>query len=209
MDAIKDAAGFPRPDFFWRCFPDRKDVYDQLGNVICHGTEKDIKEGHKTFPSGHASWSFVGLGFLSLYLSGKIRVFDGRGLVARLCLIGLPLVVATLVSISLVDDYYHRGLDVFIGGLIGLIADVCCYLHFFPPPYKKNGWVPREYFRRLEELHAGSTQQATNAVNALNGQGIDAQAFRSIQAEGINNQYNRGLLEVHNPSLDEKELGRR
>ncbi|CAA3020905.1 lipid phosphate phosphatase 2-like isoform X1 [Olea europaea subsp. europaea] len=36
-DAIKDAVGRPRPDFFWRCFPDGKDVYDRWGNVVCHG----------------------------------------------------------------------------------------------------------------------------------------------------------------------------
>ncbi|XP_043809972.1 putative lipid phosphate phosphatase 3, chloroplastic isoform X5 [Manihot esculenta] len=54
-DSIKNAVGRPRPDFFWRCFPDGKDVYDQLGNVICHGDKNIIKEGHKSFPSGHTS----------------------------------------------------------------------------------------------------------------------------------------------------------
>ncbi|KAA8547774.1 hypothetical protein F0562_004203 [Nyssa sinensis] len=90
-NAIKDAVGRPRPDFFWRCFPDGKDVYDQLGNVACHGDKSIIKEGHKSFPSGHTSWSFAGLGFLSLYLSGKMKVFDRRGHVAKLCIVFLPL----------------------------------------------------------------------------------------------------------------------
>ncbi|GAB4852120.1 hypothetical protein Ancab_016310 [Ancistrocladus abbreviatus] len=30
-------------------------VYDNLGNVICHGKASVIREGHKSFPSGHSS----------------------------------------------------------------------------------------------------------------------------------------------------------
>ncbi|KAI8527710.1 hypothetical protein RHMOL_Rhmol12G0096200 [Rhododendron molle] len=79
-DAIKDAVGRPRPDFFWRCFPNGKGVFDPVTrNVMCTGLKSVIKEGHKSFPSGHTSWSFAGLGFLSLYLSGKIRAFDRWG----------------------------------------------------------------------------------------------------------------------------------
>ncbi|XP_050133493.1 putative lipid phosphate phosphatase 3, chloroplastic isoform X2 [Malus sylvestris] len=165
-DAIKDAVGRPRPDFFWRCFPDGKDVYDKWGNVVCHGVKSVIKEGHKSFPSGHTSWSFAGLGFFSLYLSGKIQVFDRKGHVAKLCIVILPLLVASLVGVSLVDDYWHHWQDVFAGGLLGLTVATFCYLKFFPPPYHAQGWGPYAYFQVLEELRSGA--QVTSTINGSN-----------------------------------------
>uniref|UniRef100_A0ACD5W1U4 Uncharacterized protein n=1 Tax=Avena sativa TaxID=4498 RepID=A0ACD5W1U4_AVESA len=120
-DAIKDAVGRPRPDFFWRCFPDGIPVYDNVTTeVICNGIASVIKEGHKSFPSGHTSWSFAGLGFLSWYLAGKITVFDRRGHVAKLCVVILPLLIAAMVAISRVDDYWHHWQDVFAGGILGI-----------------------------------------------------------------------------------------
>ncbi|XP_031122911.1 putative lipid phosphate phosphatase 3, chloroplastic [Ipomoea triloba] len=165
-DSIKDAVGRPRPDFFWRCFPDGKDEgnYDALGDVICHGKASDIKEGHKSFPSGHTSWSFAGLGFLSLYLAGKIKAFDRKGHVAKLCLIFLPLLVAALVGISRVDDYWHHWTDVFTGGIIGLVVSTFCYLQFFPAPYHTEGWGPYAYFRATEELN-----RAPQRISPVNG----------------------------------------
>ncbi|KAL8470808.1 hypothetical protein ACS0TY_033401 [Phlomoides rotata] len=155
-DAIKDAVGRPRPDFFWRCFPDGRDLYDRWGNVVCHGKASDIKEGHKSFPSGHTSWSFAGLGFLALYLSGKIKCFDGRGHVAKLCILFLPILAACLVGVSRVDDYWHHWQDVFAGGLLGLAVATICYLQFFPPPYNNEGWGPYAYFRAVEETRSNS-----------------------------------------------------
>nr|GEY73247.1 hypothetical protein [Tanacetum cinerariifolium] len=45
--------------------------YDHWGNVICTGKDSLIRDGHKSFPSGHTS-------------SGKLEVFDRRGHVAKL-----------------------------------------------------------------------------------------------------------------------------
>ncbi|XP_050269689.1 lipid phosphate phosphatase 2-like isoform X2 [Quercus robur] len=207
-DAIKDAVGRPRPDFFWRCFPDGKDVYDTLGNVVCHGDKIVIKEGHKSFPSGHTSWSFAGLGFLSLYLSGKIKVFDRRGHVAKLCLVFLPLLVASLVGVSRVDDYWHHWQDVFAGGLLGLTVATFCYLQFFPPPYHAEGWGPYAYFRELESR---SSTQAVNAVNGCNVQVMEAQPQldNAHDERSIHGCMGLTLARNSNTTLEEIESGRR
>ncbi|GLU04692.1 hypothetical protein SLE2022_218280 [Rubroshorea leprosula] len=166
-DAIKDAVGRPRPDFFWRCFPDGKGVYDPLtGDVRCTGLKSVIKEGHKSFPSGHTSWSFAGLGFLALYISGKIRVFDQKGHVAKLCIVFLPLLVAALVGISRVDDYWHHWQDVFAGGLLGITVASFCYLQFFPPPYDVDGWGPHAYFQMLAESQSNSQSNNASSLRA-------------------------------------------
>ncbi|XP_057436501.1 lipid phosphate phosphatase 2-like isoform X2 [Lotus japonicus] len=205
-DAIKDAVGRPRPDFFWRCFPDGKDVYDALGNVVCHGDKDVIKEGHKSFPSGHTAWSFAGLGFLSLYLSGKIKVFDQKGHIAKLCIVVLPLLFASLVGISRVDDYWHHWQDVFAGGLLGLVMATFCYLQFFPPPYHPEGWGPYAYFRMLEESR-GMTQQAANGESSSEAQLREAQ---DQEGQGFHGCMGITLArDQGGETLDEIEAGRR
>ncbi|KAI4357738.1 hypothetical protein L6164_001669 [Bauhinia variegata] len=162
-DAIKDGVGRPRPDFFWRCFPDGKGVFDpRTTDVRCTGVKSVIKEGHKSFPSGHTSWSFAGLSFLGWYLSGKIRAFDRRGHVAKLCLVFLPILMAALVAVSRVDDYWHHWQDVFAGALIGMTIASFCYLQFFPPPYDTDGWGPRAYFQMLAESGNGAQSSSAN-----------------------------------------------
>lgn len=152
--------------FFTRISPFLQ-FYDQLGNVLCHGDSNVVREGHKSFPSGHTSWSFSGLGFLSLYLSGKVKVFDRKGHVAKLCIVFLPLLVASLVGISRVDDYWQHWQDVFAGGLIGITIATFCYLQFFAPPYHAEGWGPYAFFRALEESRF-YTQESVHSVDRAN-----------------------------------------
>lgn len=114
--------------------------------------------------------------FLSLYISGKIQAFDCRGHVAKLCIIFLPVLVATLVGISRVDDYRHHWNDVFAGGLLGLTVATMCYLQFFPLPSHDQGWGPYAYFRALEELGA-----STHAANAAQTKGVADDGYIGLQ----------------------------
>lgn len=146
--AIKDAVGRPRPDFFWRCFPDGIAVYsNSSGDVVCHGEYEVIKEGYKSFPSGHTSWCFSGLGFLSLYLAGKLQLFNGRGHVAKVAVVFTPLLAATLVGLSRVDDYWHHWQDVFAGALLGFVMAGLCYHEFFPSVFGDNSTGPYSYLQ--------------------------------------------------------------
>jgi membrane-associated phospholipid phosphatase len=86
--------------------------------------------------------SFAGLGFLAWYLAGKLKAFDRKGHIAKLCLVFLPLLVASLVAVSRVDDYWHHWQDVFAGGIIGLLVfDALLYLAFRTPfTIKSQSW---------------------------------------------------------------------
>ncbi|MCO5605100.1 hypothetical protein L7F22_059280 [Adiantum nelumboides] len=147
-DSIKNAVGRPRPNFFWRCFPDGIARYNNItSEVQCTGEASVIREGHKSFPSGHTSWSFAGLGFLSLYLAGKLQLFNRRGHVGKLVIVGFPLLGALLVGLSRVDDYWHHWNDVFGGAIIGLIMAALCYHHLFPSIFSDQSTGPHSYLQ--------------------------------------------------------------
>lgn len=206
-DAIKDAVGRPRPDFFWRCFPDGKDFYDKVTTgVICHGKKADIKEGHKSFPSGHSSWSFAGLVFLAWYLAGKIRVFDRKGHVAKLCLIFLPILGASLVAVSRVDDYWHHWQDVFAGGLLGTVVASICYLQFFPPPYHVDGWGPHAYFSMLAADSQTNNEAAAGNHNHLT---LDSGPVEMAIVAASSENRNNFQIRDSSPILNDIESGRR
>jgi diacylglycerol diphosphate phosphatase/phosphatidate phosphatase len=68
-DIIKNTVGRPRPDLISRCRPQKGTPEHELLTIsICTQTNEHIlQEGWRSFPSGHSSFAFAGLGFLTLY----------------------------------------------------------------------------------------------------------------------------------------------
>lgn len=138
-ETTKICAGRPRPDLIDRCQPlagsANGSPYGLATAAICTRTDL-LREGFRSFPSGHSSSAFAGLGFLSFYLAGKLHLFEKRGCVRSQCfhllnylykmmlqisratiaawLALTPLLGATLIGISRTMDYRHHATDVLV-----------------------------------------------------------------------------------------------
>jgi diacylglycerol diphosphate phosphatase/phosphatidate phosphatase len=128
-------------------------------------------------------------------LAGKLKAFDRKGHIAKLCIVFLPLLVASLVAVSRVDDYWHHWQDVFAGGIIGLTVSSFCYLQFFPYPFDADAVWPHAYFQQLADT------QSNGIANSYNMGPTDIE----IADEG------HGAISLRDtsPILDTMESGRR
>ncbi|KAJ3042051.1 hypothetical protein HDV00_008344 [Rhizophlyctis rosea] len=160
---IKVSVGGLRPDFLARCDP----IYDPTDKILyrvveCRGDPGDIKEGRKSFFSGHSSFSHASLVYLSLYLSRHLN-FAKPPIALKYILCLIPIIVATLIAISRVDNYWHRWPDVVVGGIVGYIVAIVSYKYHNVPSHPGAmgetdslvGSDEEEQRKKVEELAVG------------------------------------------------------
>lgn len=109
---IKVCVGRPRPDMISRCQPIEGaadlPVYglSTMARVCTVQTGHIIDDGFKSFPSGHSSFAFAGLLYLSLYAAGKMHLFDRRGHAVKAWIAFTPCIGATLIAVSRTSSFY-------------------------------------------------------------------------------------------------------
>lgn len=168
-DTVKNAVGRPRPDLVARCKPAPGTPDNTLVGVdVCTETRRHVlHDGWRSFPSGHSSFSFAGLGYLSLFLAGQVRLFVvggglrgplgnrgddvggddveedkdravyARGDLARALFCLAPLLGAAMIAISRCQDYRHDVYDVCTGAILGYVVAYWSYRRYWP---KLSSW---------------------------------------------------------------------
>ncbi|KAF9815273.1 hypothetical protein IEO21_04636 [Rhodonia placenta] len=183
----KITVGRPRPDLIARCIPRAgaaDPTYGLSTAAIC--TQTDIfmmTDGWRSFPSGHSSLSFAGLGFLSFYLSGKLHLFDHRGCAPKAWAALTPFSAAALVAISRTMDYRHHATDVLTGSILGVTAAYFSYRQYYPSlatEYCERPYSPRVAREELLPLHRRSDSQSTPMVG---GDGDSEYPFRDEEID--------------------------
>lgn len=127
---IKNGVGRPRPDLIDRCQPSAKAPLTGLVDIsICTTTHAHfLNEGFRSFPSGHASYAFAGLGFLAFWLAGQVMLFKAPPRAWKSFCCFTPIVAAAMIAVTRTEDYRHHWQDVTVGGLMGL-----CIGYFVSP----------------------------------------------------------------------------
>ncbi|KAK2752538.1 hypothetical protein FQN55_006651 [Onygenales sp. PD_40] len=133
--ALKNACGKPRPDIIARCKPEGRALgrFELATYDMCTGDKHILKDGFRSFPSGHSSSSFAGLFYLSLYLAGKLHVMDSRGEVWKTFIVMAPTLGAGLIAVTRIMDARHHPFDVISGSLLGVVCGWIAYRQYFPP----------------------------------------------------------------------------
>lgn len=133
-DTFKNTIGRPRPDLLARCKPIRGTHSHKLVTIeVC--TQKNhhtLHDGWRSFPSGHSSFAFSGLGYLSFFLAGQLHTFRPNTDFLRFLIALVPLVCAALIAVSRLEDYRHDFYDVSAGSILGLSIAWFSYRRYYP-----------------------------------------------------------------------------
>lgn len=167
-DIIKNAIGRPRPDLIARCKPrPGTSAHELLTISVCTETDHHtLHDGWRSFPSGHSSWAFSGLGYLALFLAGQLHVLRPHADLARVVIVLAPLVGAALIAMSRLADYRHDVYDVICGSLLGISVAYFTYRRYYRPLRHPNCDVP--YPSRANKASASVGSKPTDLERQIN-----------------------------------------
>ncbi|KAJ2225495.1 hypothetical protein H4R99_005655 [Coemansia sp. RSA 1722] len=157
-NTVKNLAGRLRPDFISRCNLDAaaalklEPAVGLLTSAVCNPTDESVfLDGMRSFPSGHTSFAFAGMTYLSLWLAGHMHIADQRGHAYKSFVVLVPELAAMLIAVSRTKDYRHHWQDVLAGALLGIFMGWFGYHQYYPSPTSRTEHPAQPYPSRIPE----------------------------------------------------------
>jgi diacylglycerol diphosphate phosphatase/phosphatidate phosphatase len=129
-----------------------------VGDIsFCEASPREISESMFSHPSGHASLTFAGLGFLALFLHHMLTSHrpTRRHHLWKALVFTVPMFLAVMVAATRTRDYWHNFDDTIMGGLLGFgcaaLAFVMNYSIKKPHSHEYIGHIYREGLDLLEQ----------------------------------------------------------
>lgn len=190
-DIVKNSVGRPRPDLIARCQPSADAPRDRAVDIsVCTAPDGHIlQDGWRSFPSGHSSFSFAGLGFTALFLAGQLGVFGMKRDLGRALFCMVPIVGAALIAISRCEDYRHDVYDVSVGSALGMTVAYWSYRRYWPrlsssvshDPYPYPGSInpaDAKAWQRVRDEEEGEEGNDDTPPLVANDVGYEMDTFR-------------------------------
>ncbi|BAO41243.1 probable diacylglycerol pyrophosphate phosphatase 1 [Kluyveromyces marxianus DMKU3-1042] len=154
---LKNVTGKPRPDLVSRCQPSLQNVGQLQFNIdISSCTTTDLRalsDGFRSFPSGTSATAFSNLALLTFFILSRLNIYQYPTTSNSLSLsvVGFPLVLASVISLSTLADNRHFLSDSIFGALVGIGSAMLVYRQYFPAIWRSpqslvmpNGKVAEE-----------------------------------------------------------------
>ena len=129
-----------------------------------------LQDGWRSFPSGHSSAAFSGLGFLSIFICGQSHALRPRTNLISLLLTLSPLIAAALIAISRLEDYRHDPYDVTAGSALGLTIAYLSYRRYFPP--LKAMKCDKPFVSRAESMNKAHRKDMEDGYGLVRGEAM-------------------------------------
>ncbi|KAJ5186392.1 hypothetical protein N7449_011156 [Penicillium cf. viridicatum] len=211
---LKALIGKPRPDLLARCDPDLARIAEfTVGGLgeelrgaatlvsweICRDRSKSLRiDGFASFPSGHASFSFAGLIYLTLWLCSKFSIafpylprypienqnhVDDEASVRKrgaappvyLMLIAfVPTATACFIATSRWFNYRHHGFDILFGSALGIFFAYIGFNMYHLPIRRGAGWAWGARSRRRAFLRGVGVPSSLGTDGWAGERGLDS-----------------------------------
>lgn len=183
---FKNAIGRARPDLIARCMPERgTPAHELIDSHVCTQTDRyKLNDGWRSFPSGHSSFAFSGLGYLSFVLAGQLHSLRPRADLARVLITIIPLLGAFMVAASRTADYRHDVYDVTAGSILGFVSAYFGYRRYYRSLWdpKCHSPYPSPADDKSEERHLFSPKRADEEA-PLRAESFDLNALTEDEEE--------------------------